>query len=123
MSTGGNIFDPDRMRIEIAILQDDLDAKKAGWARFKIPVIMTEDRVARFMTNNSNIVNKRNANLARAYIDIENTTELYVPQEFTYFAGVDVIPRGTRFLVCFVGGNVNDAKIIGRYDYDLGGES
>ena len=27
-----------------------------------------------------------------------------------------VIPAGTRFIVAYIGANVNDIKIIGRYD-------
>ena len=27
-----------------------------------------------------------------------------------------IIPKGTRFIVAYIGANVNDIKIIGRYD-------
>lgn len=123
MGSGGNYLDTDRMRIEIAVLQEDLDAKKAGWAKFVIPVIMTQDTVLRYTVSNTNILNKRNTTLSSSSVNIENMIDLYVPQEYTYFSGVDIIPAGTKFLVCFVGANVNDAKIIGRYDYDLGGKT
>lgn len=117
MSAGGNALYYDGGRIEIAVLQEDLDAKTAGWAKFKIPVVMTQDTVARVSASNFNILNKRNTTLSSAYINIENMIDLYVPQEYTYFTGLETIPAGTRFLVCFVGNNINDARIIGRYDY------
>jgi hypothetical protein len=119
MSTGGNFFDINRMRIEIAVLQEDISRENPGTAKFKIPVIMTEDTVAHITTNNSNILNRTNGNLANAYVNIENTIDLYVPQEYTQYYDVDTIPAGTRFLVAFVGGNVNDIRIIGRYDYTI----
>ena len=42
--------------------------------------------------------------------------KLKVPKEYTYFYEGDVMPAGTKFIVAFIGGNINDIKIIGRYD-------
>lgn len=111
-----NSFDFDRLRIEIAILQEDVLAKNPGVAKFKIPVIITEDTVSHIETSNSNIINRRNGNLSSSSINIENTIKLKIPTEFTYFYGKEIVPAGTRFLVAFVGGNINDIKIISRYD-------
>ena len=47
---------------------------------------------------------------------MENTIEIKIPLEYTYFYDGYVIPAGTRFIVAYIGANVNDIKIIGRYD-------
>lgn len=106
----------DDLRIEIAVLQHDIYAFSNTRARFKIPVIMTEDIVANLSISGNNIVNKTHGNMGSSSISINNTIELFVPIEYTSTMGVDIIPKGTKFIVAFVGANVNDAKIIGRYE-------
>ena len=49
-------------------------------------------------------------------IEFKNVIKLKVPKEYTYFYEGDVMPAGTKFIVAFIGGNINDIKIIGRYD-------
>lgn len=112
-----NYIDMDRLRTEIAILQQDVNAKNPGYAEFKIPVIMTHDTVGYIDTSNKNIINRRNGNLSASAVNMEETITLYIPTEYTYFCGKNTVPAGTRFIVSFIGGNVNDIKIIGRYDY------
>jgi hypothetical protein len=111
-----NIFSRDNLRLEIAILQEDVDPKNPGTAKFKIPTLLTENTVASIQTNSTNIRNKTNGNLASAGINMENTIEIKIPLEYTYFYDAYVIPAGTRFIVAYIGANVNDIKIIGRYD-------
>ena len=106
----------DNLRIEIAVLQHDIYAFSNTRARFKIPVVMTEDIVANLSISGNNIVNKTHGNMGSSSISINNTIELFVPIEYTSTMGVDIIPKGTKFIVAFVGANVNDAKIIGRYE-------
>ena len=97
-----NSFNKDNLRLEIAVLQEDIDPKNPGTARFKIPTLLTEDTVASIQTANTNIR--------------ENTIDIKVPLEYTYFYDGYIIPKGTRFIVAYIGANVNDIKIIGRYD-------
>lgn len=103
-----NNLNIDYLRIEIAILQEDVPSANPGRAKFKIPTIITE--------NFSNMMNMRTNIMAGSTINIEDTITLNIPTEYTYFYGSDIVPAGTRFLVSFVGGNVNDIRIIGRYD-------
>lgn len=117
-----NAFNIDRLRIEIAILQEDIPSNNPGEAKFKIPTIITEDTVAHISTSNNNIVNYRSGNLSSSSINIENTVKLRIPTECTYFYGEKIVPKGTRFLIAFVGGNVNDIRIISRYDYNKDGD-
>ena len=112
-----NNLDINHLRIEIAYLQEEIEsANPPTKAKFKIPVIMTEDRVTSLVTSNKNILNRSNGNISGSPIHLDNTIELPVPLEYTYFYGADKVPKDTRFLVAFVGANVNDIKIIGRYD-------
>lgn len=113
-----NQLDINRMRTEIAILQEDINAKNPGWAKFKIPVIMSNNNIAHITTTNYNISNKISGNIKASSVNLNNSILLRVPEEFTYFWPTDIVPAGTRFIVTFVGANVNDIKIIGRYDYE-----
>lgn len=118
-----NQLNIDNLRIEIAVLQENVSANNPGTAKFKIPVIMTEDTISHIAAYGiNNIVNKKNANISGYSINIEDTIDLKIPTEYTYFYGKKIVPAGTRFLVAFVGGNVNDIKIIGRYDYNKDGD-
>ena len=118
-----NNLNIDHLRIEIAYLQEEiLSSDPPKRAKFKIPVIMTEDRVTSLKTSNKNILNRSNGNISGSPINLDNTIELEVPLEYTFFYGAEKIPKDTRFLVTFVGGNVNDIKIIGRYDSAVSNE-
>lgn len=111
-----NMFDNDRLRLEIAILQEKVSSKNPGTAKFKIPVIINESVNAHIQTGNSNIINMTTGNLRSSGINTKNTISLKIPVEYTYFYEEEEVPIGTRFIVAFIGGNVNDIKIIGRYD-------
>ena len=106
----------DDLRIEIAVLQEIVSAFSQRIAKFRIPVIMNTDTVTNVSNMNTNVMNKRNGNIGSSQLNIDNTIELLLPFEHTFSYGKDTIPVGTRFLVAFVGANINDAKIIGRYD-------
>lgn len=111
-----NAMISNNLRIEIAVLQENVEAFKGRLAKFKIPVIMTNDISANIITSNINIVNRRNGNLSASQLNINNTIDLYLPYEHIFTYGEKIVPIGTRFLIAFVGANINDAKIIGRYD-------
>ena len=106
----------DNMRIEIAVLQEDIPAFEPTDAAFRVPALMTENTVAYMSTSNTNIINRSNGNIGSSTINIDNTLSFFVPFEYTFSYGASTVPKGTRFLLAFVGANVNDARIIGRYD-------
>ena len=113
-----NNFNTDYMRTEIAVLQEDVSSSDPGYCNFTIPVLMTEDTVAVVSVNNANILNRRNGNLKASSINLNNTIELYIPRYLltAYTQTNDTIPKGTKFIVSLVGGDPNQAKIIGVYD-------
>ncbi len=116
MNNNGSFLNVDNMRIEIAILQENIKAFSPTMAKFRIPAIMTDNTIAYVSTSSANIQNKRNGNLGASAISIDNGLSFYVPFEYTFAYGSDIVPSGTKFIVAFVGANINDAKIIGRYD-------
>ena len=44
----------------------------------------------------------------------EMTIDLYIPKYLTIDIEGDTITKNTKFLVAFVGGNLNNCQIIGR---------
>lgn len=111
-----NYVSSSNLRLEIAIAQQDIDAKSPGICKFKIPALVSNDTVGTVYITGDNIINKTLGNSGNIFTKFDNTIDLYVPKEYTVFYGADIIPAGTRFIVGFVGANINDIRIIGRYD-------
>ena len=116
MKSGGSFMNIGGLRLEIAVCQEDLNATNPGICKFTIPVLFTDPTIGTFYTPNTNISNKTFGNSSLAITNIDDTIDLYVPKEYTMFYGKDIIPKGTRFIVAFIGANLNDIRIIGRYD-------
>lgn len=110
-----NTFSMDNLRTEIAILQEPVSAKNPGSAKFKIPILINESADAHIETGNRNIINAKRGTLHSSGIYSESTITLKIPTECTYFFEEDEVPIGTKFIIVFIGGNVNDIQIIGRY--------
>lgn len=94
------------VRTEIAILQEPVDSKNPGKGKFKIPTLIINE------SNNS--ISKSSFN-GSFNMKMTNSIELLIPTEYTYFYKDPVVPAGTKFIVVFVSGNINDIQIIGRY--------
>jgi phage replication-related protein YjqB (UPF0714/DUF867 family) len=109
-----NIMSIDNLRLEIAILQEDIQSKNPGYANFIIPAILPNPNAFTAGVNNSNILNRSN-NLSGVELNMNANIKLKVPTEYTYFSDEDTISAGAKFIVAFVGGNINDAQIIGRH--------
>ena len=99
MSEGGttSTMSNDDLRLEIAVLQHDIDAfnmKTSGQvASFYIPAVVAAADGSR---------------------PKKDSLRLYVPFEYTFTYGEDIIPKGVEFLVAFIGGDVNNGRIIAR---------
>lgn len=120
MEYPSNYTPSNTLRLEIAFSQQVIDAHNPGYVDFIIPTLVPDVLNTRAYTPNYNISNK-NAVSTRSIgtTSINNLIRLKVPREYTEWYGADTIPIGTRFIVAFIGGNINDIKIIGRYDsYD-----
>lgn len=109
-----NIMSIDNLRLEIAILKEDIKSKNPGSANFIIPVISSTTTDFTAGINNLNILN-RNNNLSGVELNMNSDIKLKIPTEYTYFSEDDIIHAGAKFIVAFIGGNINDAQIIGRY--------
>lgn len=117
MDYPNNYTTSDTLRLEIAICQQDIDIYEPGKVIFTIPAIISNDNIGITYTGNYNIANKKNTSTPSIGVTtLDNTVKLTVPKEYTRWYGADIIPKGTKFIVAFIGGNMNDIKIIGRYD-------
>ena len=103
-------------RMEIAILQEDIDSQNPGIHKFTIPALITGTSLGTIYTMANNVANKTILRTNAAVTNFDNTFSLRVPKEYTVFFGADIIPKGTKFIIACVGGNINDIRIIGRYD-------
>ena len=104
------------LRTEIAILQEDINSQNPGIHKFTIPAIMTGEKVGTMYVHAKNSANKRLLKSTIAKTTFDPTIDLRVPKEYTAFFGADIIPKGTKFIVAFIGGDINNIRIIGRYD-------
>jgi hypothetical protein len=66
------------------------------------------------MINRSNIMNTDLSWLSTSKMVSEITLDLYIPRYVVSDYPNKYIPKGTKFLVTFVGGNINNVQIIGR---------
>lgn len=105
------------IRIEIAVALEDIDAESPGIVKFKIPVLQSGTDITTSYIDNRTLMNRTLAISKMSNVTMDDFIELRVPKEYTVYYGKPIIPKGTRFLVAFIGGNINDMRIIGRYDY------
>lgn len=115
-STGYNSGDL-ALKLEIAISQEDIKTDNPGIVSFLIPVLMTESYKGVKHVNNYNVSNKNKVGTPSvSNVTIDNTIQLEVPKEYTDNCGVNILPKGTKFIVAFIEGDINEIRIIGRYD-------
>lgn len=117
MNYSGNHVATSNLRLEIAVAQENINAYTPGMVKFKIPALMSDATSETFLNKKNNIVNK-NSNFTSNIntTETDNTISLRVPKEYTRWYGKEIIPKGTRFIIAYIAGNINDIKIIGRYD-------
>ena len=52
--------------------------------------------------------------LATETMTSEITLDLIIPKYLVMDYSDKYIPKGTKFIVCFIGGNINNCQLIGR---------
>ena len=114
-----NSLNIDNLRIEIAILNKKLSTKTQEPGEFKIPIIMTSDKKGIIHSPATNIRNASTAGNKGSSVNFTDTVTLQVPYYLRLFWGKSYIPKGTKFLVSFTSGNINDGRIIGFYDQEF----
>ena len=115
MQTSNSFTSTNNLRLEIAILQEDIDALNPGIHEFKIPVISTGETIGTVYTR-TKTANKKKSTRSVSKTQFDNTISLRVPKEYTVYYGARIVPKGTRFIVAFIGGDVNNMRIVARYD-------
>lgn len=108
----------DNLRLELAILQEDVKSQDPGSAKFKIPAIMTGDSVGSVHATSKNSANKKSYH-GKSNATMDDTYTLEIPREYTAFCDKFIVPKGTKFIVAFVGGDINNIRIVGRYDLKI----
>lgn len=117
MNYSGNHVASANLRTEIAIAQEPINAYTPGIVKFKIPALMSDATSETIINKRNNIVNKDTKfTTSIGATETDNTISLRVPKEYTRWYGRDILPKGTRFIVAYIAGNINDIKIIARYD-------
>jgi hypothetical protein len=86
--------------------------KHPFWIKALVP--LETDQGHTININKANIYNKDKSWLSTYTMRSEKTIDLCIPKYLMLDFPKKYIPKGTRFLVAFVGGNLNDPQIIGR---------
>lgn len=104
--------------IHEAILYEDVDKNESPIKKhpFYIKALVPFETEAGQTINidKSNIYNKDLSWLSTYSMTSEMTIDLYIPKYLTIDIEGDTITKNTKFLVAFVGGNLNNCQIIGR---------
>lgn len=103
-------------RQEIAVLQEEINKyDPPSDAKFIIPALMGNLSTEKTIPNKStNILNTKN-NLGITKTTTSNYITLAVPKEYVINYPKKYVPKGTMFIVGFIGGDITTAKIVGRY--------
>lgn len=103
-------------RIELGILQEEVNKyNPPKTVKFKIPAIMGTQNSNQSIPNKSyNIMNKNN-NLGISKTTTSDSISLELPKEYLIYYPEKFVPEGTLFIIGFVGGDITNAKVIGRF--------
>ena len=100
-------IETDNLRLEIAVLKEEIKAFIPSIGKFTVPSLMMQSQMQGSSSSNSGG-------------NDDMYVEIYVPYEYTFAWGDENVPAGTRFIVGSIGANLNDMKIVGRYDANTG---
>lgn len=102
------------LRLEIAVLQSDINKYRPGKAKFAVPSLSISSG-----TNvNKATVKLENKNSSASLVSVttSDTITLEIPKELTRYFTKKIIKRGTRFIIGFIGGDITSAQIISCFD-------
>ncbi len=106
------------MYVHEAILYETIDKYEAPNIKhpFYIKALVPlESEVGRTISvQRNNIINKDLTMLATETMTSEITLDLIIPKYLVMDYSDKYIPKGTKFIVCFIGGNINNCQLIGR---------
>ena len=87
------------------------DIKHPFYIKALVPLESEVGRTIRIQRNN--IMNKDLTGLSTNVMTSEITLDIYIPKNIIMDYPDKYIPKGTKFLVCFIGGNINNCHLIG----------
>jgi hypothetical protein len=100
------------MRIEKAILQQDINKYYPGTATFTLPSLAPSAVDYTESTQRLKSANKNSTFTTSSY-SLSATISLPIPKSILHDYKTKIVPAGTVFLVAFVGGNMTVPTIIG----------
>ena len=110
--------------LEVAICLEKFYKYRPGVLKFAIPIMepyMSSSKIEEniHMTDYSNIMNKEKDKLNIKPIIETNAFSLELPADLVYDCDNDkmgIVEAGERFLIEFVGGDINNARFLERFD-------
>ena len=112
-SSYGNLAN---FRQEIAVLQETINKyAPPSAAKFTIPAMMGSSIKEQSIPNRSNNIQNKNNNLGITKTTVSNYVTLPIPKEYVMNYTYKYVPAGTMFIVGFIGGDITNAKIVGRF--------
>lgn len=112
----------DFTRLEIAELREDVNKYHPGVHPFYIQALMPDQPIIDEPTPKpnkvSNLINDKTTKplIITDEITMGSNIMIPLPREYTLGYPNKWIPKGTRFLIAFIGRDVNNPKIVGRVD-------
>lgn len=103
-------------RQELAVLQEEINKYDPPTdAKFTIPALIGDNDSEQTTPNRLNNILNKNNDLGITRITTSNYVTLAVPKEYVINYPTKYVPKGTLFIVGFIGGDITSAKIVGRY--------
>ena len=104
---------------EVGILTSPCNKYKPGYQTFYIqalnPMNLKSNTKQTVSVKNNNIINKKG--ITSGKIEVGSNILIEMPKEVARNFPTKFIPPGTRFIIFFLGGDINKPVVVGR-DYD-----
>ena len=104
---------------EVGILSSPCIKYKPGYQTFYIqalnPMNLKSNTKQTVPVKNNNIINKKG--ITSGKIEVGSNILIEMPKEVARNFPTKFIPPGTRFIISFLGGDINKPVVVGR-DYD-----
>ena len=116
--------DHDLKYVEVAICLEEFYKYRPGFLRFAIPTMepyMSKSHIEENIhnVNISNVMNKYKEELNIKPVVDTNVFTIELPADIVYDCYNDkmgIVPAGEKFLIEFVGGDINNARFLERFD-------
>lgn len=113
-----NSLDIDNLRLAIGVLTKDVDERNPCRGEFYIQTDIPDAKNETVHVSGSHIKNK--ISKKSTTIKQKKTISIRIPEAYRlFFNKKGTIPKGTKFIVSYVDGNINNSKIVSIYSKEL----